>query len=99
MLAWLFSAISALCTRGLAARRLFAFAGLADNEQFFSSLRENGLNVIGTLRFRDHHRYTPADVATIKEAARAAGADGIVTTEKDAVKIDDRDIIAIARRC
>ena len=80
----------------LTSRRLFAFAGLADNEQFFSSLRANGLNVVATRGFRDHHRYTAADLVSIKEAARAAGAEAIVTTEKDAVKIDDRDIIAIA---
>jgi tetraacyldisaccharide 4'-kinase len=80
----------------LTGRRVFAFAGLAGNEQFFASLRENGLNVIGTRSFRDHHRYTAADLAAIKEAARTAGAEAIVTTEKDAVKIDDRDIIAIA---
>jgi len=77
-------------------RRVFAFAGLAGNEQFFASLRANGLNVVGTRSFRDHHRYTAADIAAIKDAARTAGAEAIVTTEKDAVKIDDRDIIAIA---
>ena len=77
-------------------RRVFAFAGLANDEQFFASLRANGLNVVGTSSFRDHHRYTAADVAAIKAAARAAEAGAIVTTEKDAVKIDDRDIIAIA---
>jgi tetraacyldisaccharide 4'-kinase len=80
----------------LTGRRIFAFAGLADNEQFFASLRANGLNVIGTRSFRDHHRYTAADIASIKASAATAGAEAIVTTEKDAVKIDDRDIIAIA---
>lgn len=80
----------------LTGRRIFAFAGLADNEQFFASLRANALNVVGTRSFRDHHRYTSADIAAIKDAARTAGAESIVTTEKDAVKIDDRDIIAIA---
>ena len=80
---------------GVTLRRVFAFAGLADNDQFFSSLRSNGLNVVGTHGFRDHHRYTAADLLSIKDAARAAGAEAIVTTEKDAVKIDDRDIIAI----
>jgi tetraacyldisaccharide 4'-kinase len=80
----------------LIGRRIFAFAGLAANEQFFASLRENGLSVIGTRSFRDHHRYTATDIASIKEAAQTAGAESIVTTEKDAVKIDDRDIIAIA---
>ena len=77
-------------------RRVFAFAGLANNEQFFASLRANGLHVIGTKSFRDHHRYTAADIAAIKDAARTAGAEAIVTTEKDTVKIDDRDIIAVA---
>jgi tetraacyldisaccharide 4'-kinase len=80
----------------LTGRGVFAFAGLADNEQFFASLRENGVNVIGTRSFRDHHRYSAADIAAVKAAARTAGAEGIATTEKDAVKIDDRDIIAIA---
>jgi tetraacyldisaccharide 4'-kinase len=81
---------------GLSARPLFAFAGLADNEQFFASLRALGLNVAATKSFPDHHRYTATDVAALKEAARISGADAIVTTEKDAVKIDDRDIIPIA---
>jgi tetraacyldisaccharide 4'-kinase len=80
----------------LSARRVFAFAGLADNEQFFTALRENGLNVVATSGFRDHHRYTAADIAAIKRAAQEAGAEAIVTTEKDKVKIDDRGIIAIA---
>jgi tetraacyldisaccharide 4'-kinase len=78
---------------GLTSKPLFAFSGLANNEQFFDSLRGLGLNVIGTMSFRDHHRYTAADLAAIKEAAGTAA---IVTTEKDAVKIDDRDIIPIA---
>jgi tetraacyldisaccharide 4'-kinase len=80
----------------LISRRVFAFAGLADNEQFFSSLRANGLAVVATRSFRDHHRYTPDDITAIRRDAAAAGAEAIVTTEKDAVKIDARDIIAIA---
>jgi tetraacyldisaccharide 4'-kinase len=80
----------------LNSRRVFAFAGLADNEQFFSSLRANGLKVVATRSFRDHHRYHPDDITAIRRDAAAAGAEAIVTTEKDAVKIDARDIIAIA---
>jgi tetraacyldisaccharide 4'-kinase len=73
-------------------KRVFAFAGLADNEQFFASL---GANVVGTKSFRDHHRYTADDLAAIKEAARNANAEAIVTTEKDAVKIADDAIIPV----
>jgi len=74
----------------LRGRRVFAFAGLADNQQFFDSLR--GLDVIGTRSFRDHHPYSAADLEAIK---RAAGDATIVTTEKDAVKFDDPAIVAI----
>jgi tetraacyldisaccharide 4'-kinase len=71
--------------------KLFAFAGLADNEQFFRAVK-----AARTMSFEDHHAYTPQDVARIKQAAE--GFDAIVTTEKDAVKIRDSDIIAVAAR-
>lgn len=74
-------------------KRVYAFAGLANNDQFFQSLRDEGLHIIGTRAFGDHHRYTTAEIASIKIAA--AGADAIITTEKDAVKITDPSIIAI----
>lgn len=73
-------------------RPLFAFAGLADNEQFFASLRDAGLDLIGTKGFPDHHRYTPADLAQLRRDANGAT---LVTTEKDAVKLDAGDIVAI----
>lgn len=71
----------------LRGRRLFAFSGLADNEQFFASLRAAGLDVAGTRGFADHHRYTPADLEALRAEARAAGAQMLVTTEKDATKL------------
>ena len=79
----------------LRARRLFAFAGLADNEQFFASLRSAGLLVAGTLSFPDHHRYGAGDLDRIASAAARCGAELTVTTEKDSVKIDRRGIIAV----
>lgn len=79
----------------LVGRRVFAFSGLADNEQFFAMLRELGANVVATRSFKDHYRYTPVDVEQIKRAAEAAGAERIATTEKDAVKIGDESMIAV----
>lgn len=78
----------------LRGKRVFAFAGLANNDQFFDALRRDGLQLIGTRSFRDHHRYSAEDVASIKR--QATNADVIVTTEKDAVKIDDPAIVPIA---
>lgn len=75
-------------------RRVFAFSGLANNEQFFEAVRRAGAEVVATKSFPDHYRYTAADVEAIKRAAAAAGAEAIVTTEKDAVKIGDDSMIA-----
>jgi tetraacyldisaccharide 4'-kinase len=45
--------------------------------------------------FPDHHRYTASDIERIKQEASDAGAEAIITTEKDAVKIDDSTIFAV----
>lgn len=76
----------------LRGRRVFAFAGLADNAQFFVSLRKAGLDLIGARGFPDHHRYTQADIDALRRDANGAT---LVTTEKDAVKIDAGDIVAV----
>jgi KDO2-lipid IV(A) lauroyltransferase len=75
----------------LRGQRVFAFAGLANNQQFFDALR-GPLQIIGTKGFRDHHPYTAGDLAAIK---REAGDARIVTTEKDKVKIDDPAVTAV----
>ena len=71
----------------LRGKKVFAFAGLADNAQFFRLF-----DLAGSRGFPDHHRYTKSDIDTIK---REANGHAIVTTEKDAVKIDDAEVIAI----
>lgn len=70
-------------------KRVFAFSGLANNAQFFETLRNLGAEVAGTAEFSDHHSYTLAELRAIRNAAR--GAELIVTTEKDAVKIGPAD--------
>ena len=74
----------------LRGQRVVAFAGLADNEQFFAALREAGVQVAVTKGFPDHHRYTDADLAALRRHGLP-----LVTTEKDKVKIADADVIAV----
>jgi tetraacyldisaccharide 4'-kinase len=64
----------------------FAFSGIARNSDFRETLTRAGCHVKGFLEFPDHHTYTPEDVATILQTARAANPDIIVTTEKDVVR-------------
>lgn len=67
---------------------VFAVAGIARPEQFFDDVRDAGFAVRGTLAFRDHYRYAPRDAARVLDAAQAVGAEVIVTTEKDGVRLE-----------
>ena len=64
-----------------------AFCGIARPEQFFSGLQAAGLSVAVRLPFRDHHRYTPADLSRIATTAQQSGASAFITTEKDLVRL------------
>ncbi len=72
--------------------RVFGLAGIARPERFFADLSGAGWRVVGTLAFRDHHRYTARDVARIADAARTSAAAIVLTTEKDAVRLAARDL-------
>lgn len=66
-----------------AGTKLFAFCGIGNPSAFFADLKKWGITLVGYEVFRDHHRYTNADMARLEGAARAAGADALVCTEKD----------------
>jgi tetraacyldisaccharide 4'-kinase len=70
----------------LGGARVFAFAGLADNDQFFRTLERLGAIVAGSIGFADHHVYRPSDLDRIRRQSAAVTAELIITTEKDAVK-------------
>jgi tetraacyldisaccharide 4'-kinase len=63
-----------------------AVAGVAHPGRFFQTLRESDYNLAATIAFPDHHRYRVADVARVGAAVSAAGAERVVTTEKDFVR-------------
>jgi len=71
----------------LKGRKVAAFSGIATPESFEAFLREAGAQVVHTERFMDHYRFTPADLADIFSEAQQAGAEIVVTTEKDAVRM------------
>jgi tetraacyldisaccharide 4'-kinase len=68
-------------------RRVFGFAGIARNDDFQRTVGEAGFNAAGYCDFADHHRYSPGDLQDIEQAARAAGANCLITTEKDHARI------------
>ena len=73
-----------------AGRRVVAVAGIGRPHRFFKTVRDQGYEVVRELPFPDHHWYTVSDVERIEAAARDSGADLVVTTEKDAVRLRPR---------
>lgn len=71
--------------------KLFAFCGIGNPSAFFFDLKRWRIALAGRESFRDHHTYTGADMARLEDAARAAGADALVCTEKDTYDLP-RDI-------
>jgi len=72
----------------LAGRRVGAFSGIAAPESFEAFLRETGAKLGYTRRFLDHYRFTHEDLAMVFAEAKAAAVEVLITTEKDAVRIE-----------
>jgi tetraacyldisaccharide 4'-kinase len=68
-------------------RPAFVFAGIARPERFFADLERGGWKLTGRRSFADHHHYSEQDVANIERDARRSGAQLILTTEKDLVRM------------
>lgn len=68
-------------------RRVMAFSGIATPERFEATLRELGADLVANRRFLDHHAFAEEDLDEILERAQRAKAEFIVTTEKDAVRL------------
>ncbi len=68
-------------------KRALAFCGIARPEGFSTMLAAMGCVPVALAAFRDHHASRAADVERLVRMAAENGADGFVTTEKDAVKL------------
>jgi tetraacyldisaccharide 4'-kinase len=74
----------------LSHRSLMAFAGLARPEIFAATLMELGVDLKGFQAFTDHHAYSPGELDRLLTAARALGAEALVTTGKDWARLAER---------
>lgn len=65
-----------------------AFAGIARAHRFFDDLTHAGWRVVESVAFPDHHPYSQRDIDGLVSAAKAVGAVALVTTEKDAARLE-----------
>ncbi len=75
----------------IAGKKCLAFSGIANNADFKRLLLEIGCAPVACLHFPDHHKYSNADILSILRSAKQYGAETLVTTEKDAVKLAKHD--------
>jgi tetraacyldisaccharide 4'-kinase len=71
----------------LAGRKVFAFCGLGNPDSFFNLLRQLGSQITGQLALSDHANYDQACIERINTLAQAGGAEMMITTQKDGVKL------------
>jgi tetraacyldisaccharide 4'-kinase len=71
----------------LRGRRVLLLSALARPAGFRRTVASLGAEVVAERTFRDHHRFTEAELDEALRTAAKAGCDRVVTTEKDAVRL------------
>ncbi len=68
-------------------RRWFAFCGIGSPQIFLHQLRTAAGEPAGYHFYKDHHRYQEQDLERLRSKAASAGAEVLITTEKDWAKL------------
>ncbi|GAX59708.1 tetraacyldisaccharide 4'-kinase [Candidatus Scalindua japonica] len=71
----------------LKGKRVYALSGIGNPESFTFTLKGLEADLIMHRVFRDHHNYTQSELDKVISDSQLLGADAIVVTQKDIVKI------------
>ena len=75
--------------RFLQGKKVIAFSGIARPGSFRETLERLGARVLFFKAFKDHHPFRSKEVAWLFSKSQELGADFMLTTEKDWVRLDD----------
>ena len=75
-------------------RKLLAFAGIGNPENFFKLIEENGLNIFKKVSFPDHYNFKKKEILDLISEAKHENCK-IITTEKDFFRIKKFNISEI----
>jgi len=67
--------------------RPIVFCGIARPQNFFTQVRQAGIEPAAEISFRDHHSYSQADLQHLVDLQSQRNAGGFLTTEKDAINL------------
>ena len=71
-------------------KKVIAFAGIGNPENFFDLLIENKLNVLETIKFPDHHKYSEQELENLFNKIKDNNSI-LLTTEKDYFIISEKN--------
>ena len=83
---------SILGSEWLKGKRVYGLSAIGNPESFAYTLKELEADLIKHRKFHDHHNYNRKEIDDIISEAKSLGADAIVVTQKDIVKIRNMDI-------
>lgn len=69
-------------------KKVVAFAGIGNPENFFDLLKDNKLNIVETIKFPDHHKYSEKELENLLSKIKENNAI-LLTTEKDYFRISE----------
>ena len=69
--------------------KCLAFCGIGNPESFIDSLKRNEISILQYKIYPDHYLYEFTDIEKIIRLAKEYKIENIITTEKDAIKIDE----------
>ncbi len=71
----------------LGRQRCFVFSAIGNPGAFEQSVKDLGIDVVGSKRFNDHHRFTREELMAVAASAQQSGATALLCTHKDLVKV------------
>ena len=69
-------------------KKVIAFAGIGNPENFFNLLKDNKIDIIEEIKFPDHHKYSEETLEKLINKAKEINTI-LLTTEKDYFRIDE----------
>ena len=76
----------------LMGKRIYGLSAIGNPESFTYTLKGLGADLIKHRKFHDHHNYNREEIDDVVSEAKTLGADAIVVTQKDIVKIRKMNI-------
>lgn len=73
----------------LLSKKFILVTGVGSSNGVINTAQQANVSIISVIDFNDHHAYTLKEVENLLDVMKQAGADGILTTSKDWVKIEE----------